>query len=222
MKLFCFLITFWFVNVSTNDTENYTRLNYMKDVNVTNAHIKLASNKIHKRNNIDTNGLEHIIIKIIGNNDKYSLGVMNMMFATPEKDLLYNLSELEKMQSDLRKEIELELEIPVPQVPHLFFKNYMEVMEELGKERRVLTAVAVKNIWDKAIEPPELELLWMCRLSAIFMSIRFPSLYIQKIQTDKSAGICTTVNANSTKDTYKRIEEKWCQISVVVPLQKSR
>ncbi|XP_050442610.1 uncharacterized protein LOC126846838 isoform X2 [Adelges cooleyi] len=203
MKLFCFLITFWFVNVSTNDTENYTRLNYMKDVNVTNAHIKLASNKIHKRNNIDTR-------------------VMNMMFATPEKDLLYNLSELEKMQSDLRKEIELELEIPVPQVPHLFFKNYMEVMEELGKERRVLTAVAVKNIWDKAIEPPELELLWMCRLSAIFMSIRFPSLYIQKIQTDKSAGICTTVNANSTKDTYKRIEEKWCQISVVVPLQKSR
>ncbi|XP_050423539.1 uncharacterized protein LOC126835197 isoform X3 [Adelges cooleyi] len=231
MKIYSFLISFIFVNVSSTTTE----MDYMKDVAITNAHIELAfnMNNFTIKNIIVLNGLEHVIKKII-KNEEYFLGFLNTMLVVPEYPSFgLNWGALMLLQKDVRDEIQLELNIPVPEVPDENFSKL--VLEELGAKRRKFTGIALKNMLNRIIRKPEnvtnlinerrhlgtdtfenkiiralagpekkLSLSCMCHLIALFMSTKSPESHIKHIQINPD-DTCTLKDDNFDREnkTYK-------------------
>ncbi|XP_050421552.1 uncharacterized protein LOC126833965 isoform X2 [Adelges cooleyi] len=233
MNIFSFLISFVFVRVST-----YSLKNYIKDVVITNAHIKLAYNMNNittKDNVVAANGLEHVLKKIIEKTD-YDLGMMNNMIAIPEYQYLNSWIECKGSQATLRLEIQNELDLR-----SLY-------LTELGEERRKFTQTALKNILNRTINygdpenvtkliqertihgtdalenrffralagpEKEISLLWTCSLIALFMNTKFPRFYIKEIETNSNDTSCIMIyNDYSIKKTYSKIEGEWCEVIV--------
>ncbi|XP_050423527.1 uncharacterized protein LOC126835194 isoform X2 [Adelges cooleyi] len=167
MKLCSFLISFAFLNVSSYTT----KMEYTKDVAITNAHIRLASimNNFTIRDKVVLNGLEHVIKTIIAKRQNY-LERINNMFTVPEY-LPPNTDwcALKVFQKDLQEVIKLELDIPVPEVPdenipvalipgenipvpEVPDENFIKLdLNELGAKRRELTRIALINILKRTI-----------------------------------------------------------------------
>ncbi|XP_050435304.1 uncharacterized protein LOC126842387 [Adelges cooleyi] len=156
MKLFCFLTSFVFVNVSTDQLTDYKR-----EVIITNAHIELAynMNNITVGNKIVANGLEHVIKQIVVDVD-YEANILgfqlsdivfeNIMFTVPECfEYLYILEEAIEIQKALQKVITDELGIAVPNIQNQNFGDL--VLSQLGKERRRITLMALSNMLSHAL-----------------------------------------------------------------------
>ncbi|XP_050444285.1 uncharacterized protein LOC126847888 isoform X4 [Adelges cooleyi] len=80
MKLFCFLISFVFVNVAADITA------YMREVDMTNRYIHSA---FEYKNILVANGLEHVIKTLVHEN-RYTMNQLNFMVAVPERASLTN------------------------------------------------------------------------------------------------------------------------------------
>ncbi|XP_050423531.1 uncharacterized protein LOC126835194 isoform X5 [Adelges cooleyi] len=219
MKLYSFLISFAFVNVSSITNE----MDYIKEVVITNAHIELAynMNNIAIKDKVVLNGLEHVIKKTIANKQNL-LEEINNLFAVPEfPTFCHDWSALTEFQKNLQDVIQLELNIPVPQVPDINFRRL--VLKDLGVKRREFTRIALKNILNRIInykkrenvshlinvrrqlgtntlknkisralaEPEnEISLRSMCHLIALFMSTKYPESHIKYIQINSDC-TCT-------------------------------
>ncbi|XP_050423985.1 uncharacterized protein LOC126835442 isoform X2 [Adelges cooleyi] len=158
MKLFCYLISFVFVNVST-----YILTGYKRDILITNAYIKLA-NDMHNvlfEDNFATNGLEHVIKIIIEDDQIYSLGVMYNMITVPEYPYDNDLLVSSNIQETLQRLIKDELNIAVPLIDETQGianrKNRRKTFEILnmlilGTARRRITGIALKHILSRAID----------------------------------------------------------------------
>ncbi|XP_050423537.1 uncharacterized protein LOC126835197 isoform X1 [Adelges cooleyi] len=232
MKIYSFLISFIFVNVSSTTTE----MDYMKDVAITNAHIELAlkTNNFTIKDKVVLNGLEHVIKKIIESR-QYTLEEMNNMLVVPEYlAFCHDLGALREFQKGVRDKIQLELNIPVPEVPDEIDFSKL-VLEELGAKRRKFTGIALKNMLNRIIRKPEnvtnlinerrhlgtdtfenkiiralagpekkLSLSCMCHLIALFMSTKSPESHIKHIQINPD-DTCTLKDDNFDREnkTYK-------------------
>ncbi|XP_050423014.1 uncharacterized protein LOC126834855 [Adelges cooleyi] len=204
MKLFCFLTSLIFVNVSTDDL-----MDYQTNIAITNAHIKLASEKIIVGDGFVESGLEQVIKNIIEDDTSYSLGVMNNIIAVPETPHLNDFQESARHQSILREKIEKELDIPVPKVSVVLESDFRRLtLINLGSKRRDLTKEAIINIWNQDVVGSEEQFssLWICRLIALFMSTKFPLSYVRDIQFDPDT--CIIYDGVIYK-TYKKIEDEW-------------
>ncbi|XP_050423667.1 uncharacterized protein LOC126835245 isoform X2 [Adelges cooleyi] len=190
MKLFWFLISCVFVNISTYDINDYKR-----DMAITNEHIKLASDMFIITDNFNECGLEHIIKNIIGNNN-YSLD-------TPH---LGDFEESVRDQTVLREKIQYELYIPVPEVPEQNYKTLTLI--HLGDQRRKYTRPVLINIFHQVIVgfKEQFPSVWICRLIALFTSTKFPMSYVRDIHTGPNK--CTTYDGFSLQ-TYRQIEGEW-------------
>ncbi|XP_050441130.1 uncharacterized protein LOC126845990 isoform X2 [Adelges cooleyi] len=251
MKLYCFLISFVFANISAF----YDLTCYKRKVLVTNKTIELAYNMNNTIGDVETNGLEQVIQTIVDNEDKYCLGKMNLMIAVPEHIHIastipglkpLNIKEKSTYyQCRMSLEIEHVLNIPVPQI--IENQNFGDLdLTELAEERRRLTGTALKNIIRRALDFEYLinlieerrvnptgtvrnritsasdsyahgvcyqcTVLRMCRLIALFMSTKFPTSYIQNLETGSNR-TCTIWDGNTHK-TYRKVDGKWWQVSV--------
>ncbi|XP_050423524.1 uncharacterized protein LOC126835193 [Adelges cooleyi] len=157
MNPYSFIISLAFVNVSSIST----KIDYTKDVVITNEHIQLAfkMNNFTINDKVILNGLEHVIKKIIENR-RNLFEDMNNMLVVPEYESFYhywgeypssglNWDALKVLQQRLRDVIRLELDIPVPEVPDENFRSL--VLEELGAKRREFTGIALRNILKRTI-----------------------------------------------------------------------
>ncbi|XP_050443268.1 uncharacterized protein LOC126847197 isoform X2 [Adelges cooleyi] len=157
MKLFCFLITyFFFVNVSAETPDETT---IKKEVFLANAAIELAYNK---NDLIVGDGLEHVIERIVNNITTFQtegyecFAKINYMIAIPEKtdivDLIPELDYCEPMrrcmihQNTMQHEIKNTLDIPIPVVEDGQNIEGLNITT-LAEERRRLVKPALTNIF---------------------------------------------------------------------------
>ncbi|XP_050423386.1 uncharacterized protein LOC126835136 isoform X2 [Adelges cooleyi] len=140
MKLLCFLLSIFIVNVWSNGKMKLKREIIIADKLIQQA---INMNDFFVEDKFIANGLEHVI-KAVVFKDKYSLGYLNHMFVTPECLYHNNIEESETIQRTLQNEIKEELKIAAPEVlpkdlNDLGFKN-------LGENRRNLTGKALRKI----------------------------------------------------------------------------
>ncbi|XP_050423950.1 uncharacterized protein LOC126835415 [Adelges cooleyi] len=201
MKLFCFLTSLIFVNVSTDDL-----MDYQTNIAITNAHIQRAFGTNIVGPNFIESVLEQVIKSIIEDDNTYSLGAILNMIAIPDTPLENDFEESAIHQTVLREIIENEHEIEVPEVPESDYRRL--TLKDLGNRRRAYTKRALKNIFhmDVVGSQEEFSELWVCRLIALFMSAKFPMSYIRDIETDTDE--CMTFDGFST-ETYKRVMGEW-------------
>ncbi|XP_050443653.1 uncharacterized protein LOC126847459 [Adelges cooleyi] len=165
MKIFCFLLSFVFVHVTTTDELT----DYKREVLITNAHIELAYDmkNVTVENTTFTNGLEQVITKIVNIeiNDyrldidydrpffdlwRAEIAIMNIMIAVPEYyAYFYDLDEAINIQRGMQNEIRSELGIAVPAVPDQIFEEL--VLTQLGEERRRFTGKVLKDMMSNAL-----------------------------------------------------------------------
>ncbi|XP_050423990.1 uncharacterized protein LOC126835442 isoform X6 [Adelges cooleyi] len=242
MKLFCYLISFVFVNVST-----YILTGYKRDILITNAYIKLA-NDMHNvlfEDNFATNGLEHVIKIIIEDDQIYSLGVMYNMITVPEYPYDNDLLVSSNIQETLQRLIKDELNIAVPLIDETQAFEILNMLI-LGTARRRITGIALKHILSRAIDfenvtklmeerrlvgtetlnmnnritralsgfRPGITLLQICRLIALFMSAKFPALPPTDIHIDSDMYTCTLMNGITEDQKFRKIEGKWYEVDV--------
>ncbi|XP_050443648.1 uncharacterized protein LOC126847457 [Adelges cooleyi] len=219
MKLFCFLILFFFVHVSTNRLTDYKR-----EICITNAQIKLAGDMdIKVGDTIAGYGVEKVIKEIVNVEDHVMLrdldlqladfALMNIMIAVPEYyAYFYDLDEAIHIQRAMQDEISSKLGIAVPEVPD---QNFGElVLTQLGEERRRFTKRALQLLIIDALgKVQEFSVLVMCRLIALFMSTKFPTSFIKNIKIGKK-NTCFIQDDISAYKIYRDINGKWWQVNV--------
>ncbi|XP_050443647.1 uncharacterized protein LOC126847456 isoform X2 [Adelges cooleyi] len=242
MKLFWFLTSIVFVDVSTDDLTDYKR-----EVIITNAHIEQAyyKNNFTVGDKTDTNGLEHVIINIIDTKEYDTcfagMIIMNIMIAVPEHyAYISDLEGAKDIQIAMQNEIK---RIDVPEVSDQTLAKFDNIdLEQLGEERRRLTGKALKNMMIHALDfenmtgliekrkifPTELvknrivryadsriqesPLLRMCRLIALFMTTKTPTAFIKSVLTGSKRTCCLT-DVLTTSKTYREIDGVWWQVS---------
>ncbi|XP_050421845.1 uncharacterized protein LOC126834153 [Adelges cooleyi] len=201
MKLFCFLTSLIFVNVSSDAPADYKR-----NIANTNAYVKQAFGRNIVEPGSVESVLEKVIKNIIGDVNTYSLEAILNMVAIPDTPYLGNFEESATNQTVLREIIENEYNIKVPQVPESHFRRL--TLNKLGDRRRAHTRQALINIFHMDVVGSE-ELfteLWICRLTALFVSTNFPTKYIRHIDTDTDE--CTTSDG-FVIETYRKVGGEW-------------
>ncbi|XP_050443518.1 uncharacterized protein LOC126847384 isoform X1 [Adelges cooleyi] len=155
MKLFCFLLSIVFVNVSTDEPIETT---YKRQIAINNTLIEVAHNMNNciVEDNFISNGLEHVIKHIVFNDvfllDTEYIIVNFIMQATVLPEYPWNNSMLASLvhQHTLKKVFVDELKITAPEVPSEDLMNLD--LPQLGDQRRNLIGIAVKNIICQAID----------------------------------------------------------------------
>ncbi|XP_050444265.1 uncharacterized protein LOC126847888 isoform X2 [Adelges cooleyi] len=150
MKLFCFLISFVFVNVAADITA------YMREVDMTNRYIHSA---FEYKNILVANGLEHVIKTLVHEN-RYTMNQLNFMVAVPERASLTN------------NNIQALLVLIAPSQHH---RNLN--LTNLGKVRRFFTGNALRNIILNELAANEPNCSELCQYIGLWMSTKVPSLY---------------------------------------------
>ncbi|XP_050424877.1 uncharacterized protein LOC126835990 [Adelges cooleyi] len=242
MKIFCFLTSLAFVNVSA-----YNMTAYKMEVFLTNAHIELAygMNNCIVENMYITNGLEHVIKTIVYEN-RYYFGMMNNMIAVPEYLYQDAINVSMEIQRTMQREIEMQLKINVPEIPdEITFADFEKLnLTQLGEERRRFTGQALKSLMSQALDIDNLANLLeqrklsstassknritrvvdrfvfdassisMCRFIAMFMSIKFPTSYIKSLIA-ASDNTCIIGDGITGDKIYREIEGEWWQVEGV-------
>ncbi|XP_050424896.1 uncharacterized protein LOC126835997 isoform X2 [Adelges cooleyi] len=167
MKLFCFLISFIFVNVAADITA------YMREVDMTNRYIHSA---FEYKNILVANGLEHVIKTLVHEN-RYTMNQLNFMVAVPERASLTNnnIQESIGLQIDMQFEIQIELPLLVLIAPSQHHRNLN--LTNLGKVRRFFTGNALRNIILNELAANEPNCSELCQYIGLWMSTKVPSLY---------------------------------------------
>ncbi|XP_050443537.1 uncharacterized protein LOC126847384 isoform X3 [Adelges cooleyi] len=153
MKLFCFLLSIVFVNVSTDEPIETT---YKRQIAITNTLIELAHymNNCTVEDNFISNGLEHLIKKIVFK-DVYLYEYVDINFishaiVSPEYPCTKNTQDSITLQDTLKKQFLNELKMNSPEVPS---ENLMDLeLRHLGDARRNLIGKALKNIICQALD----------------------------------------------------------------------
>ncbi|XP_050425788.1 uncharacterized protein LOC126836440 [Adelges cooleyi] len=143
MQIFCLLLSFLFVNVSTDKLTEY-----INEVSITNAHINFAHNMNNfiLENTRIPNGLEYVIERIVQGN-RYNIEIMNNMITVPDYAFLRDIQKSIHRQRDMRIEIGYELKINIPSVD----QNSGDLnLRQLGEARRLVAEIALKNIINRA------------------------------------------------------------------------
>ncbi|XP_050424314.1 uncharacterized protein LOC126835640 [Adelges cooleyi] len=194
MKLFCFMTSLIIVNVSSDEP-----MDYQTNMAITNAYVKQASEFNVLGPNFVENGLEQVIKTIIGDDNTYSLGAILNMIAIPESAT---------NQRVFREKIQSELGIGQLQVLESDYRPLG--LYDLGSRRRTHTRQALINIYKHSVVGFEglFSELWICRMIALFVSAKFPILYIRNIQAGPNT--CITFNGVTT-DTYSKVRGEWRQ-----------
>ncbi|XP_050419631.1 uncharacterized protein LOC126847996 isoform X2 [Adelges cooleyi] len=193
MQLPCVLMSFAFVIVWADI------MTYMRVVTNTNRHIEQA---YANYNNLRGNGLEHVIRRIVCENE-YTFDQMNFMIAVPERAKFTNLPEAVFTQIALQGKISFEL----------YFGNVN--LTELGNLRRVLTKKALNNIIRRALNVNEKDvtLSQLCYFIGLWMSAKIPTLYTNFIDTD-SDNICILKDESDHVIKYRSIGGIFYQVDV--------
>ncbi|XP_050423936.1 uncharacterized protein LOC126835395 isoform X2 [Adelges cooleyi] len=141
MKLFCLLLSFIIVNVSSDKTTEY----FKREVAITNALVEYAynmKNSIVGDKRIE-NGLVHVI-KTIVLNGNYTTEIMNHMFSIAENLYLKDIDETVNILHKFNGEIISELQIADPDALRPNLTNL--VLKELADNRRRCTGEALRYI----------------------------------------------------------------------------
>ncbi|XP_050425377.1 uncharacterized protein LOC126836212 isoform X2 [Adelges cooleyi] len=203
MKLFCVLISIFFINVSADDL-----MDFMEQVVITNKHIREAYNF----NGLKGYGLEYVIKTIVFEDD-YWIDQLNCMIAVPEIVDLGNIQEYTNYQLSMQREIKNRLQIPVPQVPDQDFRTIN--LTGLGKARRTLTSDALRNIIRLIFAENQQNVTsrLICRFIGLFTSIKYEKLFTS---TDEVLpdGLCIISDGANHVLKYRSFDGIYWQVEV--------
>ncbi|XP_050419937.1 uncharacterized protein LOC126832928 [Adelges cooleyi] len=177
-------------------------MDYQLNTAITNAYVHQAFEKKIVGPDFAESGLEQVIKNIIGDDITYGLGAILNMIAIPDTPYKEDFEESARNQTALREKIQSELDIQLPPVPSGLTPL---PLKELGIRRRKYTIQALRNIFSQVVEA-QLSPLWLCRLTALFVSTKFPMAYIRDIQTGPN--VCFTYDGVAA-DAYRKIGGEW-------------
>ncbi|XP_050443596.1 uncharacterized protein LOC126847423 [Adelges cooleyi] len=230
MKLFCFLLSFVFVNVSTDEPIE----EYRKQIAITNTLIEIAHNMNNctVEDNFISNGLEYLIKNIVFKDvylfDLINLNFMNHVIVSPDYQCSDSIRGSIRLQETLKQEFLDELKITAPEVPSENFINLD--LPQLGDARRSLIGKALKKIILQALDVTNLTSLieerrhaptensrnriirasdrnlyhvsscLMCQLIALFLLTKCPTHDVFAL-VNEDENTCTIINKSSIPDT---------------------
>ncbi|XP_050443568.1 uncharacterized protein LOC126847401 isoform X2 [Adelges cooleyi] len=152
MKLFCFLMSVFFVNVSTREPIE----EYRKQIAITNTLIEVAhnTNNCIVEDNFIANGLEHVIKQIVFNDvflfEYVNINFINQIIVSLEYPCNNSIQASIGLQETLKNEFVDALKIVAPDVPSEDLMNLD--LPQLGDQRRSLIGKALNNIICQAID----------------------------------------------------------------------
>ncbi|XP_050427968.1 uncharacterized protein LOC126837965 isoform X3 [Adelges cooleyi] len=199
MKLFCLLISFFFVEVLADYAT------YKEYVNITTEAIKLVyeKNDLTVEGRSGANGLEHLIETMVtdDNEENYkNFCKMNLLIAVPDQpEIVFGILE----------------HMPLPPMQNL------GTLKDLGDERRNYIVPALRNlircrILDEAVQHVDDDafLLANCRLLGLYLSTQFPKSYIKEIEIDTTDRTCILTDKRNGKRRYRKNGNTWSEISL--------
>ncbi|XP_050434224.1 uncharacterized protein LOC126841675 [Adelges cooleyi] len=208
MKLFCLLISLFFVEVlAPYDL-------YMKLVHLTTIGIKLAYEKndltVGSRSRL--NGLEYLIETMVDNvnNDPtyQDFRIICFLMAVPDHtEILLGRTDVndlfDKMLADLLSEIEIDM-----RVGRFAVEN---TLKNLAYLRREHVAWSLKNLIRRRILGSEQDVISLpnCRLLGMYWSTQNPMAYINEVNIDSTSSTCTLNSCASFETTIRKIGGTW-------------
>ncbi|XP_050427967.1 uncharacterized protein LOC126837965 isoform X2 [Adelges cooleyi] len=216
MKLFCLLISFFFVEVLADYAT------YKEYVNITTEAIKLVyeKNDLTVEGRSGANGLEHLIETMVtdDNEENYkNFCKMNLLIAVPDQpEIVFGI--LEHMPLPPMQKAKL--------FNHIMLKEIEDILDlgtlkDLGDERRNYIVPALRNlircrILDEAVQHVDDDafLLANCRLLGLYLSTQFPKSYIKEIEIDTTDRTCILTDKRNGKRRYRKNGNTWSEISL--------
>ncbi|XP_050427491.1 uncharacterized protein LOC126837603 [Adelges cooleyi] len=229
MKLFCLLISFFFVDVLS---ENADEFEYKVLVYQTTQMFRRAYflNNITVGHTSGINGLEYVIERMV-NDINNVLGFqdfckINLLIAVPDqKEIISSIREipfydpLQKANYFMQGLINFIHRILGLGLPR--YNIYGGTLIAFAKERRDYVVQALKNaigrrlleVSEQHVDNPA-SLLPKCRLLGLYMSTQFPHYYIKEVQVNPTDLTCILTNSIDTKRRYRKIGNIWSEISL--------
>ncbi|XP_050438455.1 uncharacterized protein LOC126844358 [Adelges cooleyi] len=227
MKLFCFLISYIFVNVSADYLTDYK-----KEVLYANASIERAynMNDLTVGGISGANGLEHVIEIMVNENQYYkNFAKINLMIAVPEQtciaydipDLPFcdNLRKSRGHQKMMEWQIRYTLGMDYPDIDQN--QNFEALdLKILANNRREHVVPALRNIIRRVLDKPvqhvqdDAAILQMCRLLGLYKSAQFPRSYISSLEINTVRGTCILWDISNTPKWYRKNNGVWEQLKV--------
>ncbi|XP_050431419.1 uncharacterized protein LOC126839989 [Adelges cooleyi] len=224
MKIFCLLISIFFVKVlAVYDS-------YMGFLHLTTIGIKLAYEKndltVGSRSRL--NGLEYLIETMVDNvkNDPtyQDFRHINFLMAVPDhSEILSRISELpgqskknankffNKLLHDLVSVVGVDMERR--------FSADGKTLENLANTSREFVALAVRSIIRHRLLGVRVvddiaSLSSNCRLLGVYFSTQSPKLYIKEVMIESTSGTCILKDKNNTLRKYRKMDGTWSQIGL--------
>ncbi|XP_050439734.1 uncharacterized protein LOC126845178 isoform X2 [Adelges cooleyi] len=219
MKIFCLLISIFFVNVLADEHDDY--LNY---VYLTTGLIQLAYLKdLTVEGRPGANGLEHQIEKMvddINNVNKYqNFRKICFLMAVPDHlEILLEVQEppprpYPKANQFLAIMVN-ELESIVGMRIHGLETDDGSTLEGFINMIREFVAWSIKRLIRSRILGSQQDVLSLpnCRLLGLYWSTQSPNSYIVEVNVDSTAGTCILKNVHDDEKKYSKIEGTWSEI----------
>ncbi|XP_050431450.1 uncharacterized protein LOC126840012 [Adelges cooleyi] len=232
MKLFCLLISLFFVDVLA-DYGLYMELVHLTNEGIRRAYLK---NDLTVGGRSGANGLEHLIETMIDDvnnvlNYQDFCKICFLMVVPDQRKILMRITEppphplhkgnsfFDKMLQDLVTFVGVDMT-----------GNYIAVrktLKNLADKRRELVSWSLKNIISRRLlgSAQDVEdgasLLANCRLLGLYSSAQYPTDYINEVNIDLTSGTCTLTSCDFTQRMYRKIGGIWSQIDRNGQLQES-
>ncbi|XP_050443545.1 uncharacterized protein LOC126847384 isoform X4 [Adelges cooleyi] len=215
MKLFCFLLSIVFVNVSTDEPIETT---YKRQIAITNTLIELAHymNNCTVEDNFISNGLEHLIKKIVFK-DVYLYEYVDINFishaiVSPEYPCTKNTQDSITLQDTLKKQFLNELKMNSPEVPSENVTNLTSLIEERRHAPTENSRNRIIRASDRNLH--KVPLTKLCQFVALFLLTKFPTQDVSTMNNkDEKTFTIQIKGLNPERQVYKEIDGIWWQVN---------